>query len=1050
MNILNKNISDKLKHIKVSFCVLYILFSSIALAQSVKISESVQFIKTYAFDEPNPVPILKENTKIYPYFKFEGYEYTAKSKPWKVITLENDYIKLWVLPEAGGKLWGAIEKETGEEFIYKNEVLKFRNIAMRGPWTSGGIEFNFGIIGHTPATATPVDYKIRENEDGSVSCIVGTMDLPSRTEWRVEINLQKDKAYFETKASWYNPTPINQSYYNWMTAAAVAKNDLEFFIPGNKYLEHGGNAKLWPIDEEGRTLSHYKNNNFGPHKSYHIVGDYKDFFGGYYHNTNFGFGHWSPYEEMPGQKLWLWALSRAGGVWEDLLTDSDGQYIEFQAGRLFNQYFPEKQINPITQANFDSHAMDTWREVWFPFKKIGGMVDASEYGVLNVEQYESETFIGVNALQNLKETIKVFINGNKILEEGLTMKPMDIYSKTIATKPNDNIEVIFGDNKLKYLTNSDTSLIKRPFYSDTSLQISKTQKLYTNGWEAMKYREYEEAYRNLLELVEIDPSHQEGLVKLAELEYRRTNYDKALQYVNSVLRLDTYHPEANYKAGIIYSAKKDYINALESLGWSARSVEYRSSSFAQMAEIYLALNNKDRAKLYAQKALDFNTFNLNARYVLTIIARKQKDANAFENQLKAALEVDPLNHFIQFEHYFFTNNIDDKPLLNSEFPLETLLEIAIKYQKLGLKEEAVNVLKSLEYDVKSKLWMAYILKDEKNVNKQYLKDVISLSSDFVLPYRRETIPVLKWALQENPHWKLKYYLAQNYIAVGLTDKGKEILKNIGNESDSDAFYRFRAAFLEDENYTFRLQDYKKALEINGDDWKVWDELIQFYLKHNKNEEAYITSKKAYKKFPKNYNIALLYAKALVDIKKYSQSINVLKSTTVLPSELAMVSRNVYYDAHVFLANKFIKERKYTKAIQLLNNSKKWPEHLGVGKPYNVDNRLQDYLLAICHEQLKDNSKMNNSLNDVVTYTNIKKEEVGLNHIFGLLALKKLGRTGDAKVLLKTIGKSADKNNKNYQLITAFFTKNKEQLSKLKKKNYLSEDLWILIETAVNN
>src|SRR5690606_42095765 len=65
------------------------------------------------------------------------------------------------------------------EFLYKNEVIKFRDIAMRGPWTSGGIEFNFGIIGHSPATATPVDYRTKKNDDGSVSCIVGNTDLRS-------------------------------------------------------------------------------------------------------------------------------------------------------------------------------------------------------------------------------------------------------------------------------------------------------------------------------------------------------------------------------------------------------------------------------------------------------------------------------------------------------------------------------------------------------------------------------------------------------------------------------------------------------------------------------------------------------------------------------------------------------------------------------------------------------------------------------------------------------------------------------------------------------
>ncbi len=295
----------------------------------------------------------------------------------------------------------------------------------------------------------------------------------------------------------------------------------------------------------------------------------KIFFGGYYHDIDFGFGHWSPYEEMPGQKLWLWALSRSGGVWEDLLTDTDGQYIEFQAGRLFNQYFPEKDKNPITQADFEPHVMDRWREIWFPFKDINGMVDASEYGVLNVQHLETESYIGIHALQNLNEVIRVFVNGEEVIHEMLNMNPVDTYSKSIASKPTDMIKVVIGDNILKYTSNSQASLIKRPFYSDTGLHISNTQKLYTKGWEAMKYRAYDKAFENLSALINIDPSHQEALAKLAALEYRKTNYKQALNYANTVLKMDTYHPEANYKAGIIYRAKQDYTNALESLGWAS-------------------------------------------------------------------------------------------------------------------------------------------------------------------------------------------------------------------------------------------------------------------------------------------------------------------------------------------------------------------------------------------------------------------------------------------------------------------------------------------------
>ncbi|NNE75738.1 MAG: DUF5107 domain-containing protein, partial [Pricia sp.] len=508
--------------------------------QEVSIKEEIKSLNTYGFGKPNPVPILSENPKIFPYFKFDKYEHTAKKKDWKVITLENDYIKVMVLPEIGGKVWGAIEKSTGEEFLYKNEVIKFRNIAMRGPWTSGGIEFNFGIIGHHPSTATPVDYITRTNDDGSVSCIVGNTDLPSNTKWQVEIRLENDKAYFETNASWYNASPLTESYYNWMTAAAVATEDLEFFIPGNAYVEHDGDAQTWPLDEKGRNLAMYRNNNFGPSKSYHVVGEYNDFFGGYYHESEFGFGQWAPYEEMPGQKLWLWALSRSGGIWEDLLTDTDGQYIEFQAGRLLDQY-SGGSINPISQVGFDPYVMDLWGEIWFPYKEIGGMVDASPHGVLNVKRTDEEIYVGLNPLQKLDNDILIKINGKEVLREKLNLNPMEIFSRTFPSKNTDNIQVSIKDTELSYSSTSNEKSLKRPFHSNLDLEISKSEALLNEGIEALEFRDYTLAHEKLSELVQLDPSHKAGLLKLAELEYRKTAYSNALKHANTVLIMDTYN-----------------------------------------------------------------------------------------------------------------------------------------------------------------------------------------------------------------------------------------------------------------------------------------------------------------------------------------------------------------------------------------------------------------------------------------------------------------------------------------------------------------------------
>ncbi|MEZ4970503.1 MAG: DUF5107 domain-containing protein [Flavobacteriaceae bacterium] len=934
---------------------------------------------------------------------------------------------------------GAIEKSTGEEFLYKNEVVKFRNISMRGPWTSGGIEFNFGIIGHHPSTATPVDYVLKTNEDNSVSCIVGSADLPSRTDWRVEIKLEKDKAYFETHASWYNGSPIDQSYYNWMTAAAVVSDDLEFIYPGNQFLEHGGTAKPWPIDTEGRDLSLYKNNNFDKDISEHVVGDYKDFFGGYYHNKKFGFGHWAPYEEMPGQKLWLWSMARSGAIWEDLLTDSDGQYMEFQAGRLLNQYSPG-ETNPISQANFEPYVMDRWKEIWFPFKEIGGMVDATEYGVLNVRESDTGLYIGINALQHLKDNLRVYINGKTIYSEEINLKPMGVFSKEIALMDQGEIIVQLGDKKLFYSSNGESTLIKRPFINDESVKISISQQLYHEGWEALKFRNYELASKKLNELVDLDPSHQDGLLKLAELEYRKTNYDKALDYVNRVLKLDTYNTAANYMAGILYRSLNDTVNALESLGWAARSIKYRSVSYAQMAEVYLLLHDLKKAEQYADKALDYNTFNINARKIKLIVHRKNKSAAEFDNEFNTLLKMDPLNHFAQIEAQLFNHggSLSLPTDITNEFPDETVLELGVYYKGIGLENEAEAVLNLFPTHVKTSLWKAYLLKNTApEKSKEYLNPVLDRPIDFVFPYRTETIPVLHWAVSQNAHWKLKYYLAQNYIAVGQKALGSKFLKDCGNNPDSDIFYRFRARMFENGDFETNEKDYLKALQLNGTDWKLREEIVQFYLDNDKIEQAYTMAKKTFSKYPDNANIGLIYAKSSLLMGKYATTIKVLKDIHILPFEHASESKKIYTEAHISMALEHMKSKNYNKAVSLLESSKKWPENLGVGKPYHVDERLQDYLLAINYEFLKDANKSEHVLTGIIAYHHKNKQKTVLpNDLIELMSLKKLGKNAELESSMHRISKI--NTSLMGELVLALYRNDTAALEKIKNQNVLSK------------
>ncbi|WP_136467052.1 DUF5107 domain-containing protein [Flagellimonas onchidii] len=1012
--------------------LLLFLVSLGMMAQKATITEEIKQLNTYGFGTPNPVPILTENPKIFPYFKFEGYSHTSQKKGWKVVKLENDYIEVYVLPEIGGKVWGAIEKSTGNEFLYRNEVVKFRNISMRGPWTSGGIEFNFGIIGHHPSTATPVDYATRTNKDGSVSCIVGNLDLPSRTYWQVEIRLEKDKAYFETNASWYNGTPLNQSYYNWMTGAAPATNDLEFFIPGNGFLEHNGTWKKWPIDDKGRNLAMYKNNNFGGSKSYHIVGDYQNYFGGYYHDRNVGFGHLATYEEMPGQKLWLWALSRSGGIWEDLLTDTDGQYIEFQAGRLFNQYFPGAE-NPVSQANFDPYMMDSWQELWFPIKEIGGMEAASEYGVLNLERADGNATIGINALRTFNEPLRIFINGKEVSKEDLQMTPMQVFEKTISAKESDVLKIVLGNNKLHY-TSVNKTLLKRDFVHNPEVKMSEVEQLFHEASEAMKYREYELADEKLTKLLELNPTHARALVLMAEAEYRKTRYKKALKYANTALQLDTYNPSANYMAGITYWAQGDAINALEAFGWAARAMQYRSVSYAQMAEIYLFQNDLKNAEIYAKKALDYNKFNINARQVLLVVYRKNGDAEAFNKQLNKVFKGSPINHFATFEKIQHESNDPNSILkgIQNEFANETLLELALTYLNLGQKKEALKVLELNVDDSKSKLIKAYLIREgDAEKSKALINELANSSPNFVFPYRRETIPALKWAVAENGDWKFKYYLAQNYLAVGQKDKAVELLKQCGDAPDNDAFYKFRAKADAKSAYESKLKDYNTALQLNNKYWKNWDDLILFYLENGKNQEAAASGKKAVKKFKDNYNVGLSYAKALVATNNYARAISVLGKLNILPFEHASESKKIYNNAHVYLAKQYMDKNQFSKAIDLLEASKEWPEHLGVGKPFNPDDRLANYLLGLGNEKLNKKDEAKTNFEEVSNYSG--GNNASLNNLFALIALDKIGKSSDKEALLSKI-KKASADNQNAELIWALYHKDMEKADAIAVSN----------------
>ncbi len=729
--------------------LLTVMLTSLQLvAQTTTIKEELIEFKTYPFSDPNPVP---EINRIYPYFYFHGYTNDAIQQKWKMVVLENEFIKVYVCPEIGGKIWGAIEKSTGKEFLYFNHVVKFRDVAMRGAWTSGGLEYNFGDIGHIPTCATPVDYTTKENADGSVSCVVGAIDLPSGTKWNVEIKVSPGKAFFETKASWFNNTELPCTYYHWMNAAAKAGDDLEFIYPGKNWIGHGGEIGNWPVDK-GRSINWYKNNNFGSYKSYHVINSYSDYFGGYWHNDDFGFGHFCDFDEKPGKKLWIWGLAPEGMIWEDLMTDTDGQYIEFQAGKLFNQAANSSTKTPFKHKEFAPHDADIMNEIWFPLKETGGMVAVSEFAVLNVSEKENKQIIILSALQSINEELRIYKNGELLSSETVKLNPLELYETTINLSGNENLKIILGDNKLVYTSNQKNILVDRPILPNINFNWESAYGQFTKGLELEKQREYIGAKNAYQKAIEKDAGFLPALNRLAQGYYRQMNYKMALELIHQSLAINTYDGEANYLLGLICRETGDITTSKSGFSIAMGDIAYRSSAATELANLFLVDQNWNKTEKYAFRALAFNQYNLDALQTLALVKRKLGKTDEAKKVLNRIAELDGTNHFQRFENYLISDKTTDKELflkgITNELPHESFLDLAINYSKKGCNEEAVEVLKLAPENTVVNLWLAYLIP----VNKElYLNKVLNQSPQLVFPYRVETAEILKMFLAENPH-----------------------------------------------------------------------------------------------------------------------------------------------------------------------------------------------------------------------------------------------------------------------------------------------------------
>ncbi len=362
-----------LKAVLITLASVFII-SAPALAANVRVSQGTLEIPTYLMGEedPNPPFPLADARRIYPYTLLDDLTNQRGAKSYKAVYLENEFLRAIVLPELGGHLYSLYDKVNKREVFYRNHVVKYGLVSLRGAWMSGGVEFNFPN-GHTVVTVSPVAFTTMQNSDGSATVVVGDVDLVTEMHWEVALTLHPGQARLEQHVTLFNDTGLFDPYWYWANAAVPATDDMRYIYPMREANPHS-HTEIWSYPmHDGVDYSWYKN--IRQPTSLFGRDVHRNFFGAYYEKSDYGVVHVADFREVLGKKTWTWGVGDDGLIWTGLLTDHDGPYNEIQSGRFETQlnyeFLPPRRVESFT-------------EFWYPVQGLGGgFVEATARLALN-------------------------------------------------------------------------------------------------------------------------------------------------------------------------------------------------------------------------------------------------------------------------------------------------------------------------------------------------------------------------------------------------------------------------------------------------------------------------------------------------------------------------------------------------------------------------------------------------------------------------------------------------------------------------------------------
>ncbi|MGC8640781.1 MAG: DUF5107 domain-containing protein, partial [Isosphaeraceae bacterium] len=799
---------------------------------SVTVQEQDVVIPTYLAGAPEKSPMFffgrqsqGAEGRIYPYPLYDRLTGEKAEKTYKLVYLENEYVKVGILPEIGGRIFEAVDKTNNYDFFYHQHVIKPALIGLIGAWISGGVEWNIPHH-HRASTFLPIQYRIEENQDGSKTVWVGELELRHRMRWAVGYTLYPGRSYLEAKLRIVNRTPVVNSMLCFANVAVHVNQDYQvIFPPGTQHVTHHHKRQFttWPIAtttyggydfRPGTDVSWYKNHISA--NSMFAWNYQDDFFAGYDHGKKAGTMSVANHAIVPGKKLWTWGNGPRGRMWDKILTDQDGPYIELMVGAYSDNQPDYSWLQPFEVKAFSMY--------WYPFREIDGVKKANLDAAVNLDLSKKGTAkLGfcTTARYNAA-TVRLKARDRVLLEKVLAIDPGKPFVQEVSIPAGvDPDDLRASLTVLHHELISYTPVKPKPEampspdrFPPPINEIKTIEELYLAGLKVEQFHDpnldpepfWEEALKR-------DPGDARvntalGIRKLKQARYAEaeTHFRKAIERLTEGYATPK-DGEPYYYLGLCLKAQGRLDESYEAFYKATWSMAWRAAGYYELAEIATTRRDFHTALDLVDRSLEANSLNIRAlnlkvaalRHTEARFGGKFARGDVSDAARLAKSQSDPLDVRVMAEDWLIMTKVPEsaKALVAtmSAHPA-TAQETAAEYQDAGLWGDGLAVLSLLvdQAPDKSRISpmiyydMAYFADKLGQHDKaaRFRETARSLSPDFVFPFQNEAIDVLEAAMAADPKDpRAPYYLGnllfdwQPEKAVSLWEKSLAIDPSLG-------------------------------------------------------------------------------------------------------------------------------------------------------------------------------------------------------------------------------------------------------------------------------